>query len=442
MTMRRRILLAAVWQPTVMFACGLILLSCALAYYQQLHNSHTLAQASSKAAQLAADEMVDTLRRYQYGLRGARGAVLLLGEANLSRQAFHNYSLTRDIRQEFPGARGFGFIRRVAPEQLTSFVASARTDGKADFAIRQLQPHDGDRYVIQYLEPAAPNLPAIGLDIASEQNRRKAAVAAMRSGEVRLTGPITLVQAIGRPSQSFLIMLPVYRGYTTPADTVAREAALIGWTYAPLVTQDVLEAANLGGGGGVITLDDITEQLSGQRFFRTDHSDLPAGAAVSVERTVYGRRWQLRFEPLPRFAESLGMTRPLRVLAVSLMLSMISTVAFGLLLAYIRGRRRLIGEQARLATIVESSLDGIVGKDLNGTVLSWNSGAERLFGYPAQEAIGQKLVQLIVPVELEHEESAILARIGTGGGHRKFRDHSPPSRWSPAAGLGVGGANS
>jgi PAS domain S-box-containing protein len=397
-----------------MFACGLILLSCALAYYQQLNNARTLAQASSKAAQHAADQMVETMRRYQYGLRGARGAVLSLGEANLSRQSFYNYSLTRDIGQEFPGARGFGFIRRVAPEQLTSFVASARTDGKADFAIRQLQRHDGDRYVIQYVEPAAPNLPAIGLDIASEENRRNAAVAAMRSGEVRLTGPITLVQALGRPSQSFLIMMPVYRSYTTPADAVAREAALIGWTYAPLVTQDVLVAANLGGGGGVITLDDITEHLPGQRFFRSNQSDLPAGAAVSVERTVYGRRWQLRFEPLPRFVESLGMTRPLRVLAVSLMLSMISTVAFGLLLAYIRGRRRLIGEQARLATIVESSLDGIIGMDLNGTVQSWNSGAERLFGYSAQDAIGQKLARLIGPLELEHDERDILARIAEG----------------------------
>ena len=412
--MRRKILLAAVWQPTFLFACALILLSCALTYYQHLQNAQTLAQASTKTAQIAAEQMVETLRRYQYGLRGARGAVLGTDVANLSRQSFHNYSLTRDIVQEFPGARGFGFIRRVAPEQLDGFVANAKADGKADFAIRQMQPHNGDRYVIQYIEPVAPNLPAIGLDIASEENRRKAAVAAMRSGEVRLTAPITLVQATGQPSQSFLILMPVYRGYTTPADAVAREAALIGWTYAPLLTQDVLEAANLGGGGGVITLDDITEHQPGQRFFRTEQSGLPAGAAVAVERTVYGRRWQLRFEPLPMYVESLDMTRPLQVLAMSLMLSMTSTVAFGLLLAHSRGRRRLIGEQARLASIVESSLDGIIGQDLNGTILSWNSGAERLFGYSAQEAVGQKLVQLIVPLELEHEDSTILARIAKG----------------------------
>jgi PAS domain S-box-containing protein len=72
-------------------------------------------------------------------------------------------------------------------------------------------------------------------------------------------------------------------------------------------------------------------------------------------------------------------------------------------------------EQAsrRLAAIVESSEDAIVSKDLNGIISSWNGGAERLFGYTAEEAIG-KPVTLLIPPERHNEEPGILERIRRG----------------------------
>jgi PAS domain S-box-containing protein len=72
-------------------------------------------------------------------------------------------------------------------------------------------------------------------------------------------------------------------------------------------------------------------------------------------------------------------------------------------------------EQAsqRLAAIVESSGDAIVSKDLNGVIASWNQGAERLFGYTAEETIG-KPVTLLIPPERHDEEQSILERIRRG----------------------------
>lgn len=67
----------------------------------------------------------------------------------------------------------------------------------------------------------------------------------------------------------------------------------------------------------------------------------------------------------------------------------------------------------RLAAIVESSDDAIVGKDLNGIVSSWNSGAERLFGYSAAEMIGQP-IQTLIPDDRVSEEPEILRRIARG----------------------------
>ena len=67
----------------------------------------------------------------------------------------------------------------------------------------------------------------------------------------------------------------------------------------------------------------------------------------------------------------------------------------------------------RLAAIVENSNDAIVGKDLNGIVTDWNAAAERIFGYTAEEMIGQSITRIIPPDRL-HEEDDILDRIRDG----------------------------
>jgi PAS domain S-box-containing protein len=73
------------------------------------------------------------------------------------------------------------------------------------------------------------------------------------------------------------------------------------------------------------------------------------------------------------------------------------------------------GEQARrqLASIVESSDDAIISKDLNGIIMSWNTGAQRLFGYSAEETIGQPIT-ILIPPEMHDEEPKILERIRRG----------------------------
>ncbi len=68
---------------------------------------------------------------------------------------------------------------------------------------------------------------------------------------------------------------------------------------------------------------------------------------------------------------------------------------------------------AYLAAIVESTQDAVISKTLEGRIISWNSGAERLFGYTAAEAIGQS-VDFIIPEELRAEERMILAKLREG----------------------------
>lgn len=79
----------------------------------------------------------------------------------------------------------------------------------------------------------------------------------------------------------------------------------------------------------------------------------------------------------------------------------------------ITDRRRAEKALVPLAAIVESSDDAMIGKRLDGTITTWNGGAERLFGYTAEEAIGQN-VMLLIPPDRRAEEETILAKLRRG----------------------------
>jgi PAS domain S-box-containing protein len=76
-------------------------------------------------------------------------------------------------------------------------------------------------------------------------------------------------------------------------------------------------------------------------------------------------------------------------------------------------RRRMEEMRVRLASIVQSSEDAILSKTIGGTITSWNPGAQKLFGFTAEEAVG-KPMRLIIPDDRLDEESRNLARISRG----------------------------
>ena len=90
-----------------------------------------------------------------------------------------------------------------------------------------------------------------------------------------------------------------------------------------------------------------------------------------------------------------------------------ATVGAVLVFRDVSERKRTDLARAHLAAIVESSDDAIVSKTLQSIILSWNKGAERLFGYSAEEAIGQPITMLIPP-DRRDEEQQILERIIRG----------------------------
>lgn len=73
----------------------------------------------------------------------------------------------------------------------------------------------------------------------------------------------------------------------------------------------------------------------------------------------------------------------------------------------------LLQAEQRLAAIVDSSNDAILSGDLDGVIRTWNKGAERLFGYTAEEMIGRS-VMILVPEDRRDEELSVLERVAAG----------------------------
>ncbi len=105
-------------------------------------------------------------------------------------------------------------------------------------------------------------------------------------------------------------------------------------------------------------------------------------------------------------------------LGVFLSLTMLSLGLF-FLNAGVGERKLAETASIRLAAIVESSDDAIISKTLDGIITSWNCGAEKLFGYSAQECIGKSMLMLFPPERIS-EEPEILARIRQGEGVDHF----------------------
>lgn len=372
------------------------LVSGALYVSIQQTNQRILTERFQYATRELGGDIVARLHLYEHGLRGARGAIIAMG-TETSRARFHQYAQSRDLIREFPGTRGFGFVRRVAPDDLPRFLWAARADGAPNLTIQKLRPHTGDLFVTQYIEPLAGNESAVGLDMASEHFRHDAAVLAGDSGGTTLTGPITLVQDPEAAGAAFLMFSPVYQP-DRPLTTVAeRRAALIGWAYAPIVAPDVLR-------DHVKEFDDLrftlTDAAVPQPFFTADaHGKKRAELTYQMNLPMFSRVWRLDAQATDAFIAKFGRPSPLY--------TAVGAFAFFILLGFVvrlylvaRRRTRIATiERNRLATIVETSNDAIISGDLDGAIRSWNASAERIFGYAAHEVIGKDIVELLVPPE-------------------------------------------
>lgn len=189
-----------------------------------------------------------------------RSGVALANASNsVERDEWEAFATTIGISQRFPGILGIGLVRAFPDDKQEAFLREVRADGQPDFTIAPSTGADGKpdpvpeavvggmHTVITFIEPRdAANLRAIGHDLMTNAVRRKAVETARDSGDVALTGKITLAQDQDTPTVAGVQMiLPFYR-HGAPVGTVAeRRAALEGFIFSPIripqLVGDILE---------------------------------------------------------------------------------------------------------------------------------------------------------------------------------------------------------
>ena len=342
------------------------------------------------------------------GLKGARGAYA--ASPNISRRAFKDYVESRDLPNEFPGIRGFGFIARVQRGHLDTFIARERGDFAPEFAVRT-NSSAADLLIIKYIEPIAANRAAQGFDIGQEAVRREAAERAMNSGQPALTGKIVLPQD-GKQSPGVLYLLPVYRHGSDPTTQAQHQAALVGLLYAPIVMSELFQGlADVVDQTLRIELSDGSSFNTDNIFFDSDNanpvtttatqSSLDHQPVLAVMRPIVvgGRNLSLRISSTPAFhATQDRSSLALASIAGAFVSLLLALTVWLLAVGRLRAQRlaeRMTTDLDRLARVVQHTTNAVFIADTRMRITWVNAGFTRMTGYSLDEAWGRTPGELL-----------------------------------------------
>ncbi|HJV02858.1 MAG TPA: CHASE domain-containing protein [Burkholderiaceae bacterium] len=273
--------------------------------------------------------IVKRMTLYETALRSTQA--LFKVQPNVTRQQWHDYVDGIAIERNFPGLQGLGYARYLRPGEQAGLERAVQASGYPQF--RVWPPSDADGYApVLYLEPfTGRNLRAFGYDMMSEPTRRNAMLAAARSGRPTLTAKVTLVQESEEHVQAgFLMYLPVYAPDVPLATPEQRMAALLGYTYSPFRTLDLMRDV-LGTDNMAVQLDiydgastDASARLysSGERT--PEQARLyPNPFLRTSALTVADHPWTLRFTSLPAFEDAIDRQKSHIVLLAGTIISLL-----------------------------------------------------------------------------------------------------------------------
>ena len=257
---------------------------------------------------------------YKTALDGA--AALFRARADVSYPEWQKYVETLDLEGALSGLNGIGFIRPVERGREQAFMTRARQLGVPIEAIHPASDR-AQMLVIKYISPLEQNRAAVGLDLAFEDHRREALLAARAGGEMTITRPITLVQDQQRGS-GFLLVRPIYRDGMIPG--TGQGDGFEGWSYAPIKARALL--------GQLSQRQGISFDLAAYQGRRIEPDALIYDSATEATRNhpskftrterveIAGQEWTIVWRSLPDFEASVQSNEPLIVLLGGIMTSL------------------------------------------------------------------------------------------------------------------------
>ncbi|HWZ92353.1 MAG TPA: CHASE domain-containing protein, partial [Polyangiaceae bacterium] len=212
---------------------------------------------------------------------------------------------------EHPELQALQWVPRVKAADRTAYERAAHEDGYPEYAISESgddhlsRPAElrAEYFPVYYVEPIDGNEPALGLDLASDADRREALERARDSGQPVTTAPLGSTQA-GKPTLGLLLAAPVYCRAAALAGPPERRRALMGFVVGVLRPESLNQPAAAGLPERPVTIEIVDADTrrsvlapAGAAFSPAQGSPTDSNTAVSAIRNfaVGGRNWQVRF---------------------------------------------------------------------------------------------------------------------------------------------------
>ncbi|WP_349939409.1 CHASE domain-containing protein [Fulvimarina sp. MAC8] len=334
------------------------------------------------------------------------GAALLHASDHVSLPDWARFVETLAIEDNLKGINGIGIIDPIKRDGIEEFLNRVEADGVPDLNIRP-QTQNDDLFIIKYIEPVGPNLQAVGLDIAFEKERYRAATNARDTGRPTITGRILLVQDESK-SPGFLLLRPWYAD-GAKLDTVEdRRKAFQGWVYAPFIGKKFLAGLTSSQGRTLdISVYDGPTADAEQLIYSSTASvgDLSGEAQFIQKKTlnIMERDWTIVWQSTPIFEASARTYAPLFILIGGLLI----TLLLGRLLYTNERRSEEIRQQVEQQTeeiaarerenraVIDTAVVGVLVLDEDQRILSANDTAQSMFEYSAGELLGREIGDLV-----------------------------------------------
>lgn len=230
----------------------------------------------------------ERMEKYEDALWG--GVALLKTKKNnyIDVKTWSKYSKALNIDEKYPGINGIGVIFHVYPDNFKSYIA-VQKKLRPDFKVYPKHSNP-DLFPITYIEPVRSNYKAVGLDIAHEDNRYKAALKARDTGKVQITGPIELVQEENK-TPGFLLYAPFYKGKPVKNQTPKKEN-FQGMVYAPFVVSKLMKGT-LAKQKRNLAVRIVDNDVTLYDELNNKNNDYDKNPMFKKQKTIhmYGREW-------------------------------------------------------------------------------------------------------------------------------------------------------
>jgi PAS domain S-box-containing protein len=316
--------------------------------------------------------------------------------SSLTPKTWKAYVAALDLGRLNPGVQALGFAEWVRLPDLAGQVRRIQAGGRQEYVIHPggPLPPEGGMSPVTLVEPFdARNSRALGKDMLGDPTRRTALFRARDTGQVTITGKVTLyVEDPGRTQAGTLLYMPIYRPGSVLDTPEQRREALVGWVYLSFRMQNLMDEVFGPSDRGLdIELFD-GEPDPGHRLFSRTPEPWAMDSAVTAPLEVAGRIWTLRTAPTFSFRRGLESRKYLAVLGLGLLTSF---ALFGLLRSLSRGEQEAqrMAEKAieesefRFRTMFELLPVGVTLLASSGQVLLTNTASETLLGLSVAEHI-------------------------------------------------------